>query len=118
MPTPFSSQSTSGATYSEGNMEPMPDIAANIDDYDVLVWDMQPGDILLHHSLTIHWAPGNLSEGRRRGLALRYTGDNARYDARPGTFVNFPSMKPIKDQIVLADGDRMGGPVFPKVWPR
>ena len=79
---------------------------------------MEPGDILIHHSLTVHWAPGNLTKGRRRGLALRYTGDDASYDSRPGTFVWFPTMTSIKEQITLSDGAPMGGPVFPKVWPR
>ena len=50
--------------------EPMPDIEAERDQHDILAWEMEPGDVLIHHSLTVHWAPGNLTAGRRRGLAL------------------------------------------------
>ena len=117
-PQPFSSQSTTNTTYASSDFESMPDIAPTLDDYELLAWKMEPGDILIHHSLTVHWAPGNLTEGRRRGLALRYTGDDASYDSRPGTFVWFPTMTSIKEQITLGDGAPMGGPVFPKVWPR
>ena len=48
---------------------------------------------------------------RRRGLSLRYTGDDARYDPRPGTF-QFP-YKPD-----LAAGAPMACELFPQVWPK
>ena len=59
--------------------------------------------------MIVHGAPGNDTPGaRRRGLSLRYTGDDARYDPRPGTF-QFPH-KPD-----LAAGAPMTCDLFPRV---
>jgi ectoine hydroxylase-related dioxygenase (phytanoyl-CoA dioxygenase family) len=53
---------------------------------------MALGDCLVFHAMIVHGAPGNDTAGaRRRGLSLRYTGDDARYDPRPGTHVPVPA---------------------------
>ena len=50
--------------------------------------EVEPGDVIIHHPLTLHYSTGNASAtGRRRGLALRYVGEDATWDARPGTFM-------------------------------
>lgn len=104
--------------YKKGGFEPLPDIDANIADYEILHWEMEPGDILLHHPLTLHYARGNASAtGRRRGLALRYVGEDAQYDTRPGTFMENPRLKKLLPEITLKDGDRLLSDLFPKVWP-
>jgi ectoine hydroxylase-related dioxygenase (phytanoyl-CoA dioxygenase family) len=72
---------------------------------------MEPGDCLVFHAMIVHGAPGNSTPGaRRRGLSLRYTGDDARYDPRPGTF-QFPH------QPDLLSGAPMTCDLFPRVWP-
>jgi len=104
--------------YKKAGLEPLPDIDANIGDYEVLNWEMEPGDVLLHHPLTLHYARGNASTtGRRRGLALRYVGEDATYDTRPGTFMENPRLKKLLPEITLKDGDRLLSDLFPKVWP-
>ncbi|MFC0303506.1 phytanoyl-CoA dioxygenase family protein [Rhizorhabdus histidinilytica] len=66
--------------------QPLPDIDGNPDAYELLSWDLEPGDILIHHGLTVHGAFGNSTvDRRRRGLATRWTGDDVIYDPRPGT---------------------------------
>jgi phytanoyl-CoA hydroxylase len=41
----------------------------------------KPGDLLVHHSLTIHRAGGNTSETRsRKALGLIYFGESAKED--------------------------------------
>lgn len=40
----------------------------------------QPGDALVHHSATIHWAEANGSDRSRRSLALVFHSDRARRD--------------------------------------
>ena len=105
-------------TYKKAGFEPLPDIDANIEDYEVLHWEMEPGDVLVHHPLTLHYARGNASKtGRRRGLALRYVGEEAQYDTRPGTFMENPRLKKLLPEITLKDGDRLLSELFPKVWP-
>ena len=42
----------------------------------------QPGDLLAHDALTIHWADGNRSQTRsRRALGLIYYSERAQEDA-------------------------------------
>lgn len=90
----------------------MPDIEANRDSYDLIHFDTEPGDIIFHHLLTLHGAPGNMkSDRRRRALAFRYAGDDATYAIRS------VGPKPIWDPG-LQHGDRFGCELFPRVWPR
>lgn len=105
--------------YADTGFEPIDEVEANLEDYDVITWDMEPGDVIVHNALTIHYAPGNASPtGRRRGLALRYVGDDAVWDARPGTFMANPKVQALLPKITLEDGERFSGEAFPQVWPR
>ena len=53
---------------------------------EMLTWDMQPGDCLVHHGLTIHGAGGNSTlDKRRRALATRWIGDDVVYRVREGS---------------------------------
>lgn len=62
-------------------------------DNKLLSWDLEPGDVLVHHPLTVHGAAGNASADRMRiGLSLRYMGDDARWD--PREYVMTPPVKP------------------------
>jgi len=53
--------------------------------YQLLRWDMDVGDVLVHHCYAVHGAAGNLSTQRRRGYAVRFLGDDVIFDPRPGT---------------------------------
>ena len=66
--------------------EPMPDIKATRDDYENVSWDLEPSDALLFHGLRVQCAGGNLrSDLRRRGYAVRHTGDDVFCDTRLDT---------------------------------
>jgi ectoine hydroxylase-related dioxygenase (phytanoyl-CoA dioxygenase family) len=98
--------------------EAMPDIEADPGHFKMLSWNVEPGDVLLHKGLTIHGAPGNRTgDRRRRALAVRYTGDDARYSTRPGTFMEMDSVRAHVPAPGLADGAPMGGALFPRAWP-
>ena len=91
--------------------EDIPDIDAARADYEIVSWDLDAGDVYAFHALTVHSARGNLSNTvRRRGYAVRYTGDDARYDARPGTNLHLRSDG-------HRDGQRLDSDRFPVVWP-
>ena len=65
--------------------EDIPDIEADRASYDIVSWDLEPGDAYLFHAMTVHGAGGNrLENRRRRGYTIRYTGDDVVYDLRPG----------------------------------
>jgi len=56
--------------------------------YSFLSWDVQPGDVILHHPMVVHGAPGNSSANqRRRAWATRWLGDDARWDDRRPHFL-------------------------------
>lgn len=87
----------------------MPDIEACRDDYDLISWDLNPGDCYVFNGMTVHGAGGNTDEQRRRrGYTVRYTGDDARYDPRIGTSV------PLHNER-LAAGDRLDSELFPLI---
>lgn len=92
-------------------MDDIPDINANPDKYDLLHWDMEPGDILMFHPLTLHGSFGNSSRvRRRRALALRWTGDDVQFA---------PSAKrmPIHFKHDSVAGGPLRGAAFPRILP-
>ncbi len=90
----------------------MRDIDAEKDQLEMLSWDMQPGDVVAFHGLTVHGAQGNSStDTRRRGYTVRYCGDDAHYYTGPGT--NESLRNPM-----LKHGDPLFSSQHPKVWPK
>ena len=118
-PSVFGDKTGFADIYAKAGLDPLPDIEAERDQHEILCWDMEPGDVLIHHPLTLHYASGNRSKTeRRRGLALRYLGDDARFDARPGTFLENKKVLATIPAINFNDGDKFSGELFPSVWPR
>ena len=80
---------------------------------EIVNWDMKAGDCLLHHSMTVHGAPGNASSTqRRRAYATRWTGDDVVYAPRNGQAsitIDKPTIQP---------GEPIDCAVFPRLWPR
>ena len=118
-PSTFGDKSGFADIYARAGLEPLPDIEAERDSHEILCWEMEPGDVLIHHPLTLHYASGNKSTtGRRRGLALRYLGDDVTFDSRPGTFLENKKVMDTVPPITLKDGEKISGELFPRVWPR
>jgi len=100
--------------HDDAQLEQMPDIDARRDDYDIRSWSLQPGDAIAFHFLTIHGAPANLSDQRRRGFAARWLGDDTTYAKRSGEISPpFPGL-----EARLQPGDPMIAKEFPLVFPR
>lgn len=92
-------------------MDDIPDINANPDAYELLEWNMEPGDILMFHPLTLHGSYGNQHRTRsRRALALRWTGDDV---------VWAPSSKrmPVHYRHTSTVGGPLSGAAFPRMLP-
>ena len=109
-PVPFGAPNAINKDYENSAYAPVPDIEANRDAYEILSFEMMPGDCLLFDGRIVHGAPGNISKIRRRGLTLRYLGDDVRYDPRPGTF-------PLPRDPGLEPGAEMECDLFPLAWP-
>ena len=92
------------------NYDLIPDIETARDQYDIVSWDLEPGDSYAFHALTVHGAGGNRTTStRRRGYAVRFTGDDAVYDARLGTHLDLCS-------ATHKDGEVLDSTRYPVVW--
>ena len=108
-PNEFVSQTPTG----EYGLPQLPDIEGCEEEYDIVYFDVNPGDVIVHDYRTVHGARGNVSASRgRRSVSIRYGGDDLVYLDRPSARGVFP-----KDPA-LADGDPLDGEVFPVVWRR
>jgi ectoine hydroxylase-related dioxygenase (phytanoyl-CoA dioxygenase family) len=99
-----------GSPYEDTGLPPLPDIDEGRDLYRIARFAMEPGDVLVFQAMIVHGSPGNPSANRRRALATRWTGDDARYRRRPGE-VAIPTRDP-----GLPDGAPLDCDRFPLVW--
>lgn len=67
------------ASIIDRNMDDIPNINASPNQYDLADGDMEPGDILAFHPLTLHGSYGNASCTHLCALALRGIDDNVVY---------------------------------------
>jgi hypothetical protein len=61
-----------------------PDIEADPAAWDIVSFEIAPGDVIFHHVLTVHGAGGNTSAHWRRAMSFRYCGEEVRFLDRPG----------------------------------
>ncbi|BFM14842.1 phytanoyl-CoA dioxygenase family protein [Maricurvus nonylphenolicus] len=88
-----------------------PDINKYREEYDVVGWDMEPGDVLIFGPTILHGSSGNNSnKNDRRALAFRYAGPDVIYAPRHATM-------PLLWDHGLKAGDKLSGSLFPQVWP-
>ncbi len=106
-------QDGSDYDYAGAGYEPVPDIDADPDAYEILSWPLEPGDTIAFSYKTLHNGPPNPGPGRRRGFASRWLGDDVRYCERPGRpSPPFPEMG-----LKLEAGAPMPDDWFPVIWP-
>lgn len=93
--------------------ERVPDVEADPSAYPLISFDVEPGDVIVHHFKTLHGAGGNRTfSSDRRVMSLRYVGDDMRHKFRPG------AARQPHHRHTLKDGDRIFCDDFPQVWPR
>ena len=92
--------------------EPLPDIEGHRDHYDIVSWELEPGDALVFHALTLHGGRANTSTNdRRRAVSVRWAGEDVRYVRRE-------KMIKLPHDPGLCLGDPLDCELFPVVWPR
>lgn len=102
----------SGEDEAREGFESQPDIEANRDQFDIISFDVEPGDAIVHHVLTLHGAPANASPRRRRAIAVRWLYGPVTFDPRPNTAVMHQKYA---FQAGLAPGDQLAGDAYPLV---
>lgn len=95
-------------------MPRVPDILADPDAYDVLSWDLDPGDAVAFHLATLHGnAPVDARHPERNTLILGFFGDGCIYKPLPvagmGDFVDPAAFDGLKegDHFSLSGGERI-----------
>ena len=93
-------------------MDRVPDINSDPDNYDVVVWDLTPGDCIVFDFLTLHGTTSGEVKSRRRAISTRWLGDDVVYCERA-----VETSPPFVD-LCLNPGDRMREDWFPVLWKR
>ena len=92
-------------------LESVPDINGNRDQYDILGWNLKPGDAVAFNYKTLHGAPANKSASTdRRAFSLRLLGDDVRFARRYGVVTSPPFRN-----VTLKHGAVMDAPEFPLI---
>lgn len=97
--------------FADGELAELPAIDDHPDRYRVLAWELEPGDAVFFHMLTLHSSGGSAT--RRRVLSVRFLGDDIVHAPRPWT--TSPPFPGLEDE--LAAGAPMDHPLFPILWP-
>jgi len=97
--------------------EPFPDVEGDRNSFEILSWDMAPGDVALFNARMIHGGSGLLAPDRDlRVFNTQWLGDDARVCFRP------EGMDPDHSEVMtaqgLSPGDRVGTDMYPLVWWR
>jgi ectoine hydroxylase-related dioxygenase (phytanoyl-CoA dioxygenase family) len=90
----------------------MPRIDADPEAYGAQYLEAEPGDVIVHHFLTVHGSEGNRSTSPRSAFSLRYCDANIRYRHRPGA-----PAQPLHKQG-MKDGEALDDAIHPVVWPQ
>jgi ectoine hydroxylase-related dioxygenase (phytanoyl-CoA dioxygenase family) len=95
---------------------PIPDIEGNRDDYDIVSFDVEPGDAIVFFANICHKGQGNAADATepRVSVIARYCGDDATYAIRTPA-AEFPVNPPANP--VHGTPLRDYAESFPKVWP-
>lgn len=103
--------------FSDDDCVEFPDVENNRDNYDIISWDMQPGDCVAFNARIIHGGSGNLAEGRDlKVFNTQWLGDDVRVLFRPEGMD--PDQTDIMTQYGLKPGDRPESTLYPQVWAR
>lgn len=104
-------------SFDNSETETFPDIEGNRDRYEILSWDMEPGDVAIFNARMIHGGSGNLAPGRDlQVFNTQWLGDDVRVKFKPEGMD--PDHEEVMTEAGLADGDIIGTDLYPEVWRR
>jgi ectoine hydroxylase-related dioxygenase (phytanoyl-CoA dioxygenase family) len=98
--------------FPEGQLAELPDIDCERERHRILGWEIEPGDVVCFHMLTLHASAGVEGTRRRRVFSVRFLGDDVVHAPRAWkTSPDFPGL----DQVLPA-GAPMEHSLFPLLW--
>lgn len=98
--------------FPQGSLQELPDIEADRTKFPVIGWELQPGDVVCFHMLTLHSARGVTGDQRRRVFSVRFMGDDIVHS--PRTWKTSPDFPLLANE--LPAGAPMAHPLFPLLW--
>ena len=111
-PAPFRAGGEEALRYTNSALAPSPDIEAMRATLDIRSYALAPGDATIFHGRLVHGAPGNASATRRRRtVALRFAGDDARWQTGISTFQALR-----KADLKTGDALSARPDLFPLLW--
>ena len=91
----------------------LPDFEQERDAHEILSWDLEPGDIIAFHALSVHGGTANTSGDRtRRAYTPRYAGADAYYQ----DVSHIPATNERMVNPALKTGDPLDSEMFPIVY--
>lgn len=94
---------------------PFPDIEGDRESFDIISWDMEPGDVAVFNARMIHGGSGLLAPDRDlQVFNTQWLGDDARVCFR--TTGMDPDHSGVMRAAGLSHGDRIAGDLYPEVW--
>jgi ectoine hydroxylase-related dioxygenase (phytanoyl-CoA dioxygenase family) len=100
--------------FPEGSLADLPDIDGARDDYRILGWELNAGDAVFFHMLTLHSAGGVAADRRRRAFSVRFLGDDIVH--APRQWETSPPFPGLVDELPVAVA--MDHPLFPLLVDR
>ncbi|CAM2857364.1 phytanoyl-CoA dioxygenase family protein [Legionella worsleiensis] len=98
--------------FPEGSLRELPAIEQNRALFPIIGWDIEPGDVVCFHMLTLHMARGVNAQQRRRVFSVRFLGDDMTHS--PRSWTTSPDFPGLVDE--LPAGSPMDHPLFPIVF--
>jgi hypothetical protein len=93
----------------------LPDIDADRDNWDIVSWDITPGDVILAHPNVLHGGGHTTAGTSRRALAVRIFGEDVVFADRPKTRRTAPHTPGL--ELTLKPGDPLRHPYYPRLRP-
>ena len=78
----FAAKDDTAPLYADSPLPRLPDIQADRDAFDIVSWDLTPGDVIVFHLGILHGGGGTEPGLRRRTASLRFMGPDVVYDGR------------------------------------
>jgi hypothetical protein len=69
--------------YAKSDLPRLPDIEADRRAWDIVGWEIEPGDVLVFHTACLHGGAATTPDLVRRTLSLRFFGDDVAWIGRP-----------------------------------
>jgi ectoine hydroxylase-related dioxygenase (phytanoyl-CoA dioxygenase family) len=101
---------TIGDDWQHWSDEPLPDVEAAPEDYEIRVYETEPGDAVVFHPRALHTGKGSSPDHPRRTFTIRMLGDDIRWQPRSVLF------HPWMAECGFEEGDVLDHPGFPVVW--